>query len=275
MPSPLVIDTSVHWLAVVLYAIATICNLTGLLFRKRWASRAARLFLFAGLLGHGGVLLYRWYYSGHGPYMTRYEILSSIAWIGLLLFLVFEKIFPKIQQISVVVFPATFITIGLAVFMNPAVRKLPPSLRSVWLVLHVLFYKISLGTLLIGLALSIFLLRPPGRTPARLSLLDDREDLDLLAYRFAGFGFVFWAIAMLAGSIWAYQAWGRFWNWDPIETWSLITWIGFGIYLHARRFHGWGGKRAAWLYLFCFLLSIAAYFGVPKLEATLHTEYLL
>lgn len=275
MPTPVVIDVSIHWLTVVLYALATFCDLTSLLFQKKFAEIYARRFLFAGLVTHGGILLYRWNYSGHGPYMTTYEILSSIVWLGLVVFLLFEKGFPKVRQTSVVVFPAAFLTIGLAVFMNPEVQKLPPSLRSVWLVLHVTFYKISLITLLIGLAFSLSLLYSPGKSPARPSFFSDQKASDQLAYRFAGFGFVFWAIAMLAGSIWAYQSWGRFWNWDPIETWSLITWIGFGLYLHLRRFHHWHGKKATWLFLLCFLISIMAYFGIPQLEETLHSEYLL
>jgi ABC-type transport system involved in cytochrome c biogenesis permease subunit len=78
---------------------------------------------------------------------------------------------------------------------------------------------------------------------------------------------------MLAGSIWAYQSWGIFWNWDPVQTWSLVTWAVFGIYLHLRRFFAWSGERAAWLFVFCFALTLVSLFLTPLFESSIHAEY--
>jgi cytochrome c-type biogenesis protein CcsB len=272
---PLVIDSGIHWAAVIVYVVATIANAYGLIFGKDKVERASYFIVVCGLFIHGVALLYRWKTAGHGPYMVRYEVLSSNAWIMMTMFLIFLKFFPKIRVASMLVFPATFLLIAMSLFFNPQVSKLPPTLRSIWLVLHVSFYKIALATILIGLALSILLILKVRSSASWISRVPEVEITDLYAYRFAGFGFVFWAIAMLAGSIWAYQSWGRFWGWDPIETWSLITWILFGIYLHLRHFFGWKREKAAYLFVLCFVIAVVSLFFIPLLESSVHSEYFL
>lgn len=270
---PVIIDVSVHWIAVVVYVLATISNVWGVVFTKKKAVQWSYLLACLGLAIHGLVLLYRWVITGHGPYMARYEILSSNAWVLLVLFFVFAKVYPKIKPASIVVFPATFLLIALGLFFNPEMTRMPPSMRSIWLVLHVLFYKISVATILVALAFSLILILKTRTSHKWLERLPSLDVVDIYAYRFAGFSFVFWAIAMLAGSIWAYQLWGRFWGWDPVETWSLITWGAFGMYLHLRRFFGWKGERAAYFYLLCTFVSIVALYFTPLLETSIHSEY--
>lgn len=270
---PVIIDVSVHWIAVVVYVLATISNVWGVVFTKKKAVHWSYFLAYLGLAIHGLVLLYRWVITGHGPYMARYEILSSNAWVLLVLFFVFGKVYPKIKPASIVVFPATFLLIALGLFFNPEMTRMPPSMRSIWLVLHVLFYKISVATILVALAFSLVLILKTRTSYTWLERLPSIEVVDVYAYRFAGFSFVFWAIAMLAGSIWAYQLWGRFWGWDPVETWSLITWGAFGMYLHLRRFFGWKGERAAYFYILCTFVSIVALYFTPLLETSIHSEY--
>jgi len=226
-----------------------------------------------GLVVHSLGLAYWWKLAGHGPYMGRFEVLSSYAWVMLLLFLIMRRQFPKIGSSSIVVFPSVFLTVALAIFMSPDIKKLPPTLRSIWLILHVTFYKIALGTFLIALAFSVFYILKRRSSRKWLDRLPDQDTIDLLAFRFAGFGFIFWAIGMLAGSIWAYQSWGRFWGWDPVETWALLTWGLFGMYLHLRRFFGWKGERASYLFIFCFALAVFSVFFAPLWEASIHAEY--
>lgn len=273
MNNPLIIDISLHWIAVIVYAVATIVNTYGLIFKKERAERVSYFIVIGGLLVHGIALIYRWTVAGHGPYIVRYEVLSSNAWIALFLFLIFSRVFPKIRPASIIVFPSVFLLIAIGLFFNPEVRKLPPSLKSIWLVLHVIFYKTALGTILIALTFSIFYILKKGTGFKWLERLPEIEVIDIYAYRFTGFGFTFWAIGMLTGSIWAYQSWGRFWGWDPVETWSLITWVFFGIYLHLRRFFGWKGERASYLFILCFILSLISIFFTPLVESSIHSEY--
>ena len=273
MNNAFTILTGMHWLAVLLYVFATVGNTWGIIFQRERTERAAYRLVFIGLLVHGVALLLWWYMVGHGPYLARYEILSSLAWGTMLTFIVFCKPFPAIRPASLLVFPSVLLLIGLGIFFNPAVKELPPTFRGIWLVLHVVFYMISLATIIIALALSLGYIQKKRTNLAWVERLPAPATIDLLAYRFTGFGFVFWSIAMLTGAVWAYQSWGRFWGWDPVETWSLITWGGFGIYLHLRRFFGLQGEKAAALLIICFLLSIASLFFVPLLESSIHSEY--
>ena len=273
MNNDLAILTAMHWLAVLPYVVATGANTWGIIFQKTQAERAAYRLVSVGLIVHGAALLFWWYVVGHGPYLARYEILSSMAWATMLSFLLFCKPFPAIRPASMLVFPSVLLLLGLAIFFNPAVKELPPTFRGIWLVLHVVFYMISLATIIIALALSLGYIQKRRTDYAWVERLPDLASVDMLAYRFTGFGFVFWSIAMLTGAVWAYQSWGRFWGWDPIETWSLITWGGFAIYLHLRRFFGLKGEKAAALLILCFLLSVASLFFVPLLDSSIHADY--
>ena len=273
MNSQLAVETGLHWAAVVIYIFATLFNTAGLVFQKEKAERRGAIFVLAGLLVHSLAILYRWQASGHGPYMSRYEVMSADAWIIMATYLFCARIYARVRPVSLLVFPAVFLMIALGLFFNPEIAKLPPTFRSIWLVLHVTFYKISLATVLIALAFSMFYILKTRTRLEWLGRLPTLEVIDAYAYRFSGFSFIIWAIGMLAGSIWAYQSWGRFWGWDPIETWSLITWIAFGVHLHLRRFFRWQGERAAWFFIFCFLLSITALFLVSLVQTSVHSEY--
>ncbi|SNB47389.1 cytochrome c biogenesis protein [Geobacter sp. DSM 9736] len=262
-----------HWGAVVIYIAAFIFNVTGHIFDKEKARQLSVKIAAAGLILHGGVLIYWWSVTGHGPYMARHEVLSSDAWVLMATFLLFCRKFPRLKPAALVAFPSTFLMTALALFSAPEIHNLPPTLRSIWLVIHVLFYKIAFGTLVISLALAIVFLLKKHRNVSWLDRFPDASDADLLSYRFAGFGFTFWATGMLAGSIWAYQSWGRFWGWDPVETWSLITWGVMGIYLHLRRFFNWREEKAAGLLFAAFVVAVAAKFLTPLLSSSIHSEY--
>lgn len=273
MKNEFVMVTAIHWAAVIFYVIAAVSNTIGVIFAKEKAERISYRIALVGLVVHGVALGIWWRTVGHGPYISRHEILSSMAFMMIAFFLVFSRSLPRIRPASILVFPAAFLFVALSIFISPTVTKLPPTLRSIWLVLHVSFYKIALAPMLVALAFSIFYLVKRRSHAQWLARLPEVETMDVLAGRFAGFGFVFWAVGMLAGSIWAFQSWGRFWGWDPVETWSLITWISFGIHLHLRRFFRFTGEKSAWFYILCFLLSLMALFFTPVLDSSIHSEY--
>ncbi|WP_318556943.1 cytochrome c biogenesis protein CcsA [Geobacter anodireducens] len=265
---------AMNWLAVCCYVAATVLNASGIIFRKAVVERRSYWPLWLGLALHSASLVYWWRVVGHGPYMAPSEVLLSDAWIAMVLFLGFQRAFPRIRPASLIVVPLVFLMVALANFYNPGIRSLPPTFSSIWLVLHISFYKIALGALIIALAFSIFyLLKARPTPPDWLKRLPDLEDLDLHVYRFAGFGFIFWAIGMLAGSIWAYRSWGRYWGWDPVETWSLMTWLIFGTYLHLRRFFRMSGRMAAWFFIFGFAVAVVAQFASSHMGTSIHSEY--
>lgn len=273
MDKTIAVIVVLNWIAVLSYVLATVANVYGVLFKNDVVERRSYWAAGTGMVVHSAAILYWWRIVGHGPYMAPSEVLSSDAWIAICVYFVFSRIYPRIRPTSIIVFPAAFLMLALANFYNPGIRSLPPTFGGIWLVFHIAFYKIALGTLIIAFAFSIFFLLK-GRSHAPwLMRLPEPASIDLYAYRFAGFGFIFWAIAMLAGSIWAYKSWGRFWGWDPVETWSLITWLFFGIYLHLRRFFRWNGERAAWFFVFCFIMSLVSLFVTSHMGSSIHAEY--
>jgi len=266
--------TGIHWAAVIVYVIAAVMLIVGQFFEKERLAQRGLWMAVPGLVLHGVGLLIWWRMVGHGPYIDRFEVLSSNAWVLLTAFLLFTIPYPRLKAAGIVVLPATFILVALGLFFSPEMKTLPPTFRSVWLVLHIIFYKIAFSAIIIAFAFSVFyLLIRRDRLKRLAGKLPDLAGIDSYAYRFAGLGFTFWAIGMLAGSIWAYQSWGTFWNWDPVQTWSLVTWAVFGIYLHLRRFFAWQGERAAWLFAICFILTLVSLFLTPLFESSIHAEY--
>jgi ABC-type transport system involved in cytochrome c biogenesis permease subunit len=265
--------TGLHWGGVIFYVAATILAVSGFVFKKERLEGWAKLCTLPGLCLHGAGILVWWRFVGHGPYMDRFEVLSSNAWIMLAVLLVFSRFYPRLQAAQVVVFPASFIMVALGLFLKPEIKNLKPIFRGVWLALHILFYKIAFASVLIAFAFSVFYLMKSAGRLQRFSRLPAPDIMDLYAYRFAGFGFTFWAIGMLAGSIWAYQSWNMFWSWEPVQVWALVTWGLFGLYLHLRRFFGWSGKKASWLFTFCFLMSCFSIFVTPFIKSSIHSVY--
>ncbi|MSM40523.1 MAG: cytochrome C biogenesis protein ResC [Geobacter sp.] len=273
MNSQFALVTGLHWGAVAFYVIATICAASGVIFANSRLERYGMYSAIPGLVLHGIALLVWWRVVGHGPYMDRFEILSSNAWVMLSLFLLATRFYPRLRSAAIAVFPATFFLVALGLFFRPEIKNLPASYRGFWLILHIIFYKISFAATLIAVTFSLFYLISTGSRPRRYSYLPEPDIMDLYAYRFAGFSFTFWVIGMLAGSIWAYQSLNMFWSWEPVQIWSLVTWVVFGFYLHMRRFYGWAGRKAAWLYVFCFLLAVFSLFVTPFINSTIHSEY--
>ncbi len=273
MKSSLELFMAGNWAVVIVYVLATIANVSGVLFSNERIERISYRFAGSGLALHTGVIALWWVEVGHGPYMAPNEVLSSDAWVIMACYFAFLKLYPRIKPVSILAFPASFLMLALSLFYNPGIRTLPATFRSIWLIIHIGLYKIALATLVISCAFAIFYLLKKRKDSGWLLRLPALEVLDVYSYRFAGFGFIFWTIGMLAGSIWAHQSWGRFWGWDPTETWALITCLMFGAYLHLRRFFRLQGTRASWFFIACFFISLVSLFGMATLNGSIHSEY--
>jgi len=265
-------DSLLHLGAAVAYAAVFILLLFSAVLGKRTLRSAA----FTGAVGlglHLCAIAGRWVAVGHGPVVTKYENLSSYALVtaAVALYLLLRK--RSLGQIGLVLYPTSFLLIGLALYSGPVVENLPPTFTGVWLVLHVCFYFLAFGTAVTAVGASALLLVRGRLRSATVGRLPDSAELDAMSYRYAGLGFAFWGVGMLTGAIWAFNAWGRYWAWDPVETWSLITWLSFGIYLHLRRFFAWEGCRAAWLILGTFVFALMSLFGTTLIDGSLHSVY--
>jgi cytochrome c-type biogenesis protein CcsB len=258
------IEIGLHWAAVGLYALSSVLLAAGLIFQREQAVRLGVGVAVFGLAFHSIALGIRWVEAGHGPYLRRYEVYSSAVWVlvGAYLLAVWRR--PALGPVGALVMPAAFLMIGMGVMSSPEIRALPPTFRNLWLPVHIFFANLAFGSCLIGTGIAgIYLLkRRAGPDAPFYARLPDFEALDELSYRAIAFGFIALAIMIIAGAIWANSAWGRYWGWDPVETWSLISWVVYGIYLHLRRMHGWRGARAAWFAVGAVVLLIFAMFGL-------------
>ncbi|GBE06053.1 MAG TPA: c-type cytochrome biogenesis protein CcsB [Nitrospirae bacterium] len=265
-----------HWIAVGFYILSTVFFAYSVSFKKAGALKYGMFLAIIGLIPHSIALGIRWHIAGHGPYMAKYEVLSSNTWVVILMFLLIGWKIPKLRAAGVIVIPLSFLMMTFGLFTNPEIRRLPPALSGVWLVIHILFNKLAVGAILISLGSAVlYLLKKKQGDKEFYRKLPSLEVLDAYSYKFIGFGFIFWSITVAAGSIWANEAWGRYWGWDPIETWSLITWLLYGLYLHLRYFFKWQGTKAAWMLLACFIVSVITIFIIPFVIQTLHSSYFM
>jgi cytochrome c-type biogenesis protein CcsB len=268
------LEVGLHWVGVGLYIVAAVLFGNAVVFRHPQRLRWAKLAAAVGLLPHGVAIAVRWVAVGHGPYMLKYEVLSSNAWIAIAFMLVFLVQRPRWGAVGLVVMPVAVLAIALGLFANPQIRELPPSLRSVWLVFHITFAKLSAAAFLLSVATSVLLLlERQARLGRWLENLPPKDTLDAYTVRFIGFGFIFWTITIAAGAIWANQSWGRYWGWDAIETWSLVAWLVYGTFLHARVFFRMKPGPSAWAALACFAIFILALIVLPFLVPSLHSAY--
>lgn len=267
-----------HWVAVTVYIISAVMFIYSFSFQKpeymRWGITTALL----GLLPHSAALALRWAETGHGPYLKIYEVYSSDAWIVVTMFLLLQKWRPALRPAGVIAMPAAFLLIGIAVMASPAIWPLPATFKTYWLMVHIFFAKVALGSLLLGTGLAVlYLLKERTPLPADgrfIKKLPASGFLDEASYNLIGFGFLLLGVMIVAGAIWANNAWGSYWTWDPVETWSLISWLFYGLYLHLRRTKGWRGTRAAWFSVFAFVILVFALFGIGIFYPSQHSPYI-
>lgn len=263
------------WAAIGFYAVASVLYLLNLKFDpENKFVKIARRAAIIGLLPHTLAILLRWYQTGHGPYSQIYEVAASNTWISVVLFLFFQWRYKKTEQIGAIVMPVSFLLLGLGVMGSKEITTIPATFKTYWLIIHIIFAKLAYGSSLIGTGAASFYLIKEKSSAAWLDKLPSMEKLDELSYKYLSVGFLFNTIMIAAGSIWAKSAWGSYWNWDAIETWALIAWLMFGLYLHLRRTFGWKGARAAWMAIATMAVMIFAIFGVAYIYPSIHEVYL-
>ena len=207
----------------------------------------ADLILFAGLITRG-------LSAERLPLGNMYEFSITGAFAFTTAYLVALRKFP-IRWLGLFVAGGALLTLGTAVtLLYVESAPLVPALKSPWLVIHVSAAIISGGIFLLAnsIAAVYLILEKIERGGSRgnwASRLPSLDSLDQLTYRLIALVFPLWTFSIIAGAIWAEAAWGRYWGWDPKETWSFITWVAYAAYLHARVTAGWKGKKAAWLCL--------------------------
>jgi len=289
----LLITMVLYWISIILLKNSTLNKITKI------GSIIANILLFI-ILGS------RWIFAGYFPLSNLYESLLFLTWTLLSIYLYVEYK-TKSKLIGATLIPVALLINGFANLTLPIEMQkaspLVPALQSNWLMMHVSMMMLSYGTLIIGSLLSIlFLIISKGNEvnyqllnfsnsieSKKIIELSNQESVSTLqsgmqtgklkllyiidnwSYRVIGLGFPFLTIGIIAGGVWANEAWGSYWSWDPKETWALITWLIFAAYLHARITKGWEGKKTAILGSLGFFVIWICYLGVNFLGKGLHS----
>ncbi len=270
--------TSSHLLSIVtfVYGAAAFLYLAAWVFNRPAVSRVATWTTVAGAAGNLAGLLLRWAESyrigyGHAPLSNLYDSLSFFALTIAVICLIVEFRY-KNPRVGVFATPLAFLALAYASLtsgISSRIEPLIPALKSNWLIAHVMTCFIGYSAFAIAFGVSLMVLiriRKPRAAAGRLAaLLPETGLLEELNYQLIMFGFLFLSAGIITGAVWANSAWGRYWSWDPKETWSLITWLIYAGLIHAKLMRGWSGRRIAYLSIIGFMAVLFTYFGVNLL----------
>ncbi len=266
------------------------------------SSSVVRLLIALANLALASQLVIRWWQSGHFPVSNLYESLCFLTWGLTLTQLLVERILQS-ALLQAIVTPISLISIAFASFALPeelrAASPLVPALQSSWLVMHVSVIMSSYAALIFGSLLSLavlFTLREGSLNIRSNSIgigsyretsfvenisnknsiltplvFSKSEQIDNLSYRTISFGFLLLTFGLISGAVWANEAWGSWWSWDPKETWAFISWLIYAAYLHTRLSRGWQGRRPAIIAIVGLFVILVCYIGVNLLGIGLHS----
>jgi cytochrome c-type biogenesis protein CcsB len=225
--------------------------------------RAAMALSAAAVAAHLTAVLLRGLAVHRAPWGNMYEFVTALTCVAAIFFL-FVMVRYRAWALGVFVMGAVVIALGLAeTIIYTVAGQLVPALQSYWLDIHVTAMTLATGIFFVAAVLGVVYLaveRYDRRVAAGRAVpgngivqrLPGKETLDRLTYRTIVFGFPVWTFGVIAGAIWADQAWGRYWGWDPVETWAFITWVLYAAFLHARATAGWRGRLAHYIQLLGF-----------------------
>ena len=263
--------------AMLAYGLSAVVYLAFLIIRDRILGAIATGVLSVGLLLNLTGMIRRSiesYQMGvfHPPWSNLFEALTFWSFIAGLVYLIIERKY-RFKLIGAFVVPLIFFTSAYAIFKaNAEIQPLMPALRSYWLYLHVItaFTGYAGFTVAFGGAVA-YLIKEYFSGKKIAQVLPSKEVLDEITYKSIAIVFPIWTASIILGAAWANEAWGGYWSWDPKEVWSLIVWLFFGAYLHARQLMGWRGKRVAWLVVFGFITVLICFFAVNLYFPGLHS----
>jgi cytochrome c-type biogenesis protein CcsB len=272
-------QSAILWMSA-LFVFSTVFYWGGLLARSPFgASVGSKLCWAAVVLGFTGMMV-RWYESyligadvGHIPVSNLYEVFILFSMITALFYLYYEQRYAT-RQLGPFVLLVISAAVGFLLWYTVArgaaeIQPLVPALQSWWMKIHVPANFIGYGTFaLAAMVGSAYLLKSHGILADRLPSL---EVLDDVMYKSISVGFAFFTVATILGALWAAEAWGGYWSWDPKETWALIVWLNYAAWLHMRLMSGLRGRAAAWWALIGLLVTTFAFLGVNMFLSGLHS----
>ncbi len=259
------------------YGLAAVFYIASWTFKKPLMGRLGTWITIIGVAGNTAGIILRWVESydipghGHAPLSNLYESLVFFSLTIAVIYLVIEKKY-KTRIVGAFALPLAFLAMAYASLspnISDQIQPLIPALKSNWLIAHVIACFLGYAPFAISFGVSVMYLFMKKDSEKNqnglLSYLPQRKILDELNHQLIMFGFLFLTIGIITGAVWANSAWGRYWGWDPKETWSLITWFIYATLLHTRMMRNWSGRRIAYLSIIGFAAVLFTYFGVNYL----------
>jgi cytochrome c-type biogenesis protein CcsB len=253
------------WSAIVLYLLVFLIFLSAIVFKKDGQRELAWRGCVAGFIVHTLTILVRSVDNGHPNE----------------LFFILVRRFPALKGVGVVVSPFVLLMLGYGIMGKElGIEPLPPPYQSNWLWVHVGFGWIAYGAYHVAAGVAILYLlkerairKSGGEVPRFFRALPEVQTMDELIFKLIVYGFISHIVMLGSGAIWAYGLWGRYWAWDPIETWTLISWLIYGLDIHLMVTYEWKGRRAAWLAIIS-LTGVLVFFGGIGFARGVHTPLL-
>ena len=279
-------QSAIMWMSA-LYVMATLTYLGALLSNRPFVGVVASALTWsATAMGLTGLLV-RWRESylmasdiGHIPVSNLYEVFILFSLITALLYLHYEQ---KYQTRSLGAFVLLVISAAVGFLLwytfdrhADGIQPLVPALNSYWMKIHVPANFVGYGAFSLAAMIGVvFILKSRAADVYPNSMLNSRLPelslLDDVMYKAIALGFAFFTLATILGALWAAEAWGGYWSWDPKETWALIVWLNYAAWLHMRLTKGWNGKPMAWWALIGFFVTLFAFLGVNMFLSGLHS----
>lgn len=270
------LESFFFWITLFAYSIAAGGYLYAILWKHERILQRLIYLTAGGLVSHTAVIVARTVAQGHLPWAGDYENSLMAGWF-VMAFTVGAVLRRRtLESLPVGTLPFTVLLMGFGFMRNPVLGPVAASLKSFWLYIHVYFAWLAFGAFALALGAGVLYLlkdreaRRGGRNTVyeRFPSLDR---LDELMFRFLVFGFIMDAVMIASGAIWGKDLWGSYWNWDPVETWSLVSWLVYGVIIHLRVTLGWRGRRLAWLAIAAMTGVVISFFGVTfVVESSLH-----
>ena len=266
-------ETIFFWITLLIYSLAGGGYVYSLVFKNPRFMPKMTLLVTAGFFAHNLAIGARYAAQGHLPWSGDYESALMGGWfiVGGTLLVGWRN--KALQGFATVTVPLVLIMMGFGYMRNPVLTPMAASLKTFWLYIHVYFAWLAFGAYALATAAGVlFLLKRRSLARGENNPTYDRfpslDRLDELMFRYVVFGFITDTIMIAAGAIWAKDLWGSYWSWDPVETWSLVSWLIYGISIHLRVTFGWREARLAWLVIAALSTVIITFFGVTFIVDT-------
>jgi cytochrome c-type biogenesis protein CcsB len=262
------------WVAVVLYGVSAFAYIFGVIAQQDKLFTVGQFSAVSGFVVHITTIFLRWSATGITPFVSISESISLGSFMAVLVFLGLQFSTARVRPVGAFVMTVVFVLMGWAgTLLQDVAKQLAPALQSGWIWVHIVGASAGFAAVLVAAGLGLVYLLKERKSDGLYDRLPSLTAIDNLEYRFVAGGFIMYGLMMVSGCFWSNQVKGSYWGWDPVEVWSLVSWLTYGIYLHLRVTMGWRGRKLAWYALLALIAMIVSYWGIPFTMETFHSGF--